>query len=64
MNAKTFKSKIEKEVSKIEDIISKMPYKGDSESESQKIYLTNKLNQFSYAVNGVTDDDFITNEEE
>ena len=58
MNRKDFKDKVEALVSQIEDVISKMPYKGDSENESQKIYLINQLNQFTYAVNGVEDSDF------
>jgi len=58
MNKVEFKNKVEYLISQIEDVISEMPYKGDSENESQKIYLTNQLNQFSYAVNGVEDSDF------
>ena len=58
MNKTEFKNKVEDLVSQIEVIISEMPYKSDSETESQKIYLTNQLNQFSYAVNGVEDEDF------
>lgn len=58
MKAEKFKTKVESLVSKIEDLIETMPYQGDSESESQKIALTNALNQFSYTVNGVEDSDF------
>jgi len=58
MNKTEFKSKVEELIGQIEDVISEMPHKGDSETESQKIYLTNQLNQFSYAVNGVEDSDF------
>jgi frataxin-like iron-binding protein CyaY len=64
MNKIEFKNRVEDLVSQIEDIINKMPYKGDSETESQKIYLMNKLNQFSYAVNGVEDEDFILGDED
>lgn len=59
MNKEEFKNKVEDLVSQIEDIIKEMPYRGDSEIESQKIFLLNQLNQFSYAVNGVRDEDFI-----
>ena len=63
MNKTEFKNKVETLVSEIEDIINEMPYKGDSETESQKIYLTNRLDQFSYAVNGVEDEDFKLDDE-
>jgi hypothetical protein len=58
MNAKEFKEKTEKLIYEIEGLIEEMPYKADSETDSQKIFLMNQLNQFNYAVNGVTDDDF------
>ena len=58
INKAEFQTKVENLVSQIEYLIDEMPYKGDSERESQKIYLTNQLNQFSYAVNGVEDEDF------
>ena len=64
MNKTEFQSKVEELISQIEDIISEMPYKGDSEKQSQKIYLTNQLNQFSYAVNGVEDEDFELGDED
>jgi hypothetical protein len=57
--AEKFKRKVDALIEKIEDIINEMPYHGDSEEESQKIYLINQLNQFSYAVNGVKESDFI-----
>lgn len=63
MNKTEFKNKVETLVFDIEDIINEMPYKGDSETESQKIYLINQLNQFSYAVNGVEDEDFELDDE-
>lgn len=58
MNKKTFTIKIEKLISQIEDIISELPYQGDKETNSQKIYLLNTLNKFSYAVNGIEESDF------
>ena len=64
MNKTEFKSKVEELISQIEDVISEMPYKGDSERESQKIYLVNQLNQFIYAVNGVEDEDFELEDED
>lgn len=56
--AEKFKRRIETLIERIEDIINEMPYQGDSEEKSQKIYLINQLNQFSYAVNGVRESDF------
>lgn len=56
--AEKFKKRIEALIEKIEDLIDEMPYRGDSEKESQKVYLLNQLNEFSYAVNGVKESDF------
>ena len=56
--AEKFKKRIEALIEKIEDLIDEMPYQGDSEEESQKVYLINQLNEFSYAVNGVKESDF------
>lgn len=58
MNKKKFKTKVTKLISEIEDLILEMPYKGDSENESQKVLLTRTLSDFYYAVNGVEDSDF------
>lgn len=59
MNAIIFKEQVERYIDEISELISKMPYKGDSECESQKICLMNQLNQFSHVVNGVEDSDFV-----
>ncbi len=55
--AEKFKKRIEALIEKIEDLIDEMPYQGDSEEESQKVYLINQLNEFSYAVNGIKESD-------
>ena len=55
--AEKFKKRIEALIEKIEDLIDEMPYRGDSEKESQKVYLLNQLNEFSYAVNGIKESD-------
>lgn len=58
MNSTKFKTKAESLINELEELINTMPYRGNSEQESQKIYLSNKLNQFSYAINGVEEGDF------
>ncbi len=63
MKAKEFKNKAEKLIDKIQDLINQMPYKGDTQSDSQKICLTHQLNEFYYTVNGVEDSDFIEDED-
>lgn len=58
MKAEKFKIRVEKLIDKIEDLIEKIPYHGDSCSESQKVCLKQALNEFSYTVNGVEESDF------
>ena len=58
LDIEEFHERIESLIEEIEDLISEMPYKGDSETKSQKIYLINQLNQFHYAVNGIEEEDF------
>ena len=58
MKAKKFKSKMESLIDKMNDLISEMPYQGNSESESQKVCLTNALYHLSQQVNGVENSDF------
>jgi len=58
MNAKTFKSEVDDLVSELEDLITSMPDKGNTEEDSQRVVLMNRLNELSYAVNGVEDEDF------
>ena len=49
-------------ISKAEDVIQRLPDKGDKESDSQKICLINALNELEYTVNGVEVEDFIQDE--
>lgn len=58
MKVETFKNKAGVLMSKLEDLILLMPDTEDSQSESQKEYLKQKLNEFSYAVNGTEQKDF------
>ena len=53
-----FNTRVEDLISQIEHLIGLMPDKGDSSTESQKVNLTQRLNEFSYAVNGVEESDF------
>ncbi len=62
MKSKVYKDKLNDLIWEIEQLIEKMPYKGDSENESQKVCLTNRLNEFYYSVNGIEDEDFILND--
>ena len=56
--AETFKKRTEALISKLEDLIEKMPEKGNSMNDSQKVCLRQALNEFSYTVNGVEESDF------
>ena len=56
--AETFVKRVENLVSKIADIIEKMPDRGNSSNESQKVCLQQALNEFSYTINGIEDSDF------
>jgi len=53
-----FKSKAEKLLSKMEDLIETMPEKGETSSECQKIALRQACSKLYYAVNGVEASDF------
>jgi len=53
-----FKKKADDLIEKIETLINKMPDKGNSSSESQKICLQIAINEFSHNVNGVEPSDF------
>lgn len=64
MNAKEFKRKSEKLISEIEKLIQQMPQKGNTQSECQKLTLQQTINEFSYAVNGVEDSDFIVDNDD
>ena len=57
MNTPEFKEELKNQISCLEDLIHSMPYKGDSEEESQKVCLQNRLNDFYYTVNGIEDSD-------
>ena len=63
MNAIEFKEKAENLISQMEDLLSEMPSKGLKSDECQKLCLQQALNEFSYAVNGVRDIDFVNEEE-
>ncbi|HUU87711.1 MAG TPA: hypothetical protein VMX17_08170 [Candidatus Glassbacteria bacterium] len=56
--SETFKRRAEDLIEKIEALINKMPDKGNSSSESQKICLQIAINDFSHNVNGVEPSDF------
>jgi hypothetical protein len=57
MKAKRFQRRIETLTDKISDLIDSMPDKGDTQETSQKICLRQALNEFSYVVNGIQDQD-------
>lgn len=60
MKALGLQERIESFVDQIEEaILTNMPEKGLKESECQRRYVLNRLNDFSKAVNGITDEDMI-----
>lgn len=59
-----FKQKALIFISDLEDMINAMPYKGDTESESQKLCLQNALSNFEHTVNGVKESDFKPNNDQ
>ena len=56
--AETFQRRATSLIAQIEALIEKMPDKGNSSSESQKVCLSQALNQFEHTVNGVEASDF------
>ena len=64
MKIETFKKKAESLLSKLEDLIQKMPYKGDKSDKSQKVLLQQNINEVSYAINGTYQADLIEDKEE
>ena len=52
-----FKDKAHKLVGKLEEHINKMPTKGYTSSDCQRTYLQQKINEVSYAINGIVEDD-------
>lgn len=58
--AQKFQIQAEKLTSKLRNIISKMPEKGLKEEDCQRLYLLNRLSEFEYAINGVSENDFKT----
>lgn len=58
MKAEKFKIKANALIYKLELLIDKMPYQGDSCTESQKVCLKQALREVEFNVTGVEDDDF------
>lgn len=58
MNKHTFKEDAEELIEKFQKLIDRMPDRGDSSSESQKVCLQISLNDLDATVNGVEDSDF------
>jgi hypothetical protein len=56
--AETFKKRADKLVFKLEKLIGAMPEKGNSETESQKVFMRNQLYMFSQSICGVEESDF------
>lgn len=59
MDLQDFKEQLEFHISEIEDLIHSLPDKGNSEEESQKVCLQNRLNDLYYTVNGVEQSDLV-----
>jgi ArsR family metal-binding transcriptional regulator len=58
-----FKDKAQKLLGKLEDHINKMPEKGNSSSDCQRTYLQQQINEVSYAINGIVEDDLKVDDE-
>lgn len=58
MKAKEFKTEAEILIDKFQELINKMPIKGNTTSECQRITLQQSLSELSYSVNGVEESDF------
>jgi len=56
--SEVFKKRADALISKIEDLINKMPDKGLKSEDSQKVCLQQAIDDFSYTVNGVEPSDF------
>jgi hypothetical protein len=59
-----FKDKAHKLLEKLEEHIHKMPTKGNSSSDCQRTYLQQQINEVSYTINGIIEDDLKQNEDE
>lgn len=57
-----FKQKAEEIIQEFEELLDHMPKRGDSSSECQRTHLQQQINEVQYGVNGITEEDFITNE--
>lgn len=63
MDSEEIKNSFGKVIDLAEEIINKMPQKGDKSVYCQRITLQNAINKFSYVVNGIEDEDLIPNGE-
>ena len=54
MKLNLLKEKLHSHVEQIEDLIELMPHKGDKCSDSQKLCLTQAINEFEHSINGIT----------
>ena len=52
-----FKDKAHKLLGKLEEHIHKMPQKGLTSNDCQRTYIQQKINEVSYAINGIEKDD-------
>lgn len=59
MKLTEFKQTAEAILGELEAHINKMPNKGDSQDESQKMCLKQAVNEVQWAINGVTDEDLV-----
>ena len=64
MTLKEFKAEAEHHIDKLEDLIHRLPQKGNTSSECQRMTLQQALNEFYYAVNGTEAKDLIEDPEE
>ncbi|GMN11357.1 hypothetical protein MTsPCn9_10360 [Croceitalea sp. MTPC9] len=63
MDATKFKRQAETLIQGFQHLIRKMPQKGNTATTCQRMTLQKALNGLAKAVNGVTDADFIDNED-
>jgi len=59
-----FKNKAENLLDKLEEHIQTMPINGNNSENCQRTFLQQNLNEVSYAINGITEEDLKPKEDE
>ena len=59
MKITTFKTRAENILDKLDDLIEKMPQKGNTSSECQKLYIKEAISRVFRCINGTLQEDLI-----